>query len=276
MMKAKYINPFTDFGFKKLFGEEASKPLLIDFLCSLLPEAQIVDLSLKDKNQLGRTDEYRKAVYDIYCETLTGEKVIVEMQKAKQKYFKDRTLYYASFPIQEQAQKGEWNYQLSAVYCVGILDFTFDDAQNTAKDVLHKVHLKNQHNKIFYDKFQLVYLEMPNFTKKEEELTTRLDQWLYFIKHLEDFQSIPSIFKDDIFAQAFTKAEIANYNAKELSEYEESLKVYRDIKNVLDTAFDEGEKIAELTGLPTTTIVQLRQLVIKYGDQADAHLDEIE
>ena len=95
-MKAKYINPFTDFGFKKLFGEEASKPMLIDFLNSLLPESNIVDLTFKDKEQLGNTDQDRKAIYDIYCENEKGEKFIVELQKAKQKYFKDRTIYYST------------------------------------------------------------------------------------------------------------------------------------------------------------------------------------
>jgi predicted transposase/invertase (TIGR01784 family) len=127
-MKAKYLNPFTDFGFKKIFGEEASKPLLIDFLNALLPKTdKIVDLAFKNNEQLVQTDLDRKAIYDIYCENEKGEKLIVELQKAKQNYFKERTVYYSTFPIKEQAEKGEWNYNLKAVYCIGILDFTFDD-----------------------------------------------------------------------------------------------------------------------------------------------------
>ncbi|MET3047314.1 Rpn family recombination-promoting nuclease/putative transposase, partial [Flavobacterium covae] len=109
-MKAKYINPFTDFGFKKIFGEEASKNLLIDFLNTLLPEHdQIKELSFKNTEQLGITDLDRKAIYDIYCQNEKGEKFIVELQKAKQNFFKERTIYYATFPIREQAEKGEWN-----------------------------------------------------------------------------------------------------------------------------------------------------------------------
>ena len=108
-MKARYINPFTDFGFKKIFAEEASKILLIDFLNNLLPESHIVTLSFKDKEQTGHAEDDRKAVYDIYCENDKGEKIIIELQKAKQNYFKDRTIYYSTFPIQEQAAKGEWN-----------------------------------------------------------------------------------------------------------------------------------------------------------------------
>lgn len=260
-MKAKYINPFTDFGFKKIFGEEASKLTLIDFLASLLPDSNIVDLTFKPKDKTGNLSVDRKAVYDIYCESKNGEKIIVELQKAKQKYFKDRTIYYASFPIQEQADKGEWDYELKAVFCVGILDFTFEeDNQKTFEEVIHTVQLKNQHNQVFYDKLKFVYLEMPHFRKKDNELETRLDKWLYFIKHLEEFQNIPEVFKDNIFAQAFEKAEIANYTEQERSEYEQSLKTYRDLKGVIDTAFDEGKMEGKMEGRIEGKIETAKQL----------------
>ena len=250
-MKAKYINPFTDFGFKKIFGEEASKPLLIDFLNALLPQQnKIVDLSFKNTEQLGQSEADRKAIYDIYCENESGEKFIVELQKAKQNYFKERTIYYSTFPIREQAEKGEWNYNLKAVYCVGILDFTFDDYKNEPEksDVVHTIKLKNQNGKTFYDKLTYIYLEMPNFNQAETELKSRLDKWLYFIKHLEDFQTIPSIFIDTIFTQAFEKAELAKFDQSELDRYENSLKSYRDLKGVIDTAFDEGKIEGKLEG----------------------------
>jgi predicted transposase/invertase (TIGR01784 family) len=243
-MKAKYINPFTDFGFKKIFGEEASKPLLADFLNALLPAAnQIKTLQLKNTEQLGTTDADRKAIYDIYCENERGEKFIVELQKAKQNFFKERTVYYSTFPIREQAEKGEWNYNLQAVYCVGILDFTFNDydTEHEKTEVVHTIQLKNQNGKTFYDKLTYIYLEMPNFHLPEAALATRLDKWLYFIKHLEDFQSIPVIFKDAVFTQAFEKAELANFKPGEADSYENSLKIYRDLKGVVDTAFDEGK-----------------------------------
>ena len=243
-MKAKYLNPFTDFGFKKIFGEEASKPLLLDFLNALLPSHdKIVDLSFKNNEQLGQTELDRKAIYDIYCENEKGEKFIVELQKAKQNYFKERTIYYSTFPIREQAEKGEWNYNLKAVYCIGILDFTFDDYETELEknEVVHTIKLKNQHGKTFYDKLTFIYLEMPNFKQTENQLETRLDKWLYFIKHLEDFQSIPSIIADDVFNQAFEKAELAKFDQTELANYENSLKIYRDLKSVIDTAYDEGK-----------------------------------
>jgi predicted transposase/invertase (TIGR01784 family) len=84
---------------------------------------------------------------------------------------------------------------------------------------------------------------MPRFTKKEEELENHFDKWLYFLKHLEDFESIPDILKEEVFIKGFEIAEIANFDEKELAEYEESLKVYRDLKGVIDTSFKEGEKV---------------------------------
>ncbi|MDR1672909.1 MAG: Rpn family recombination-promoting nuclease/putative transposase, partial [Bacteroidales bacterium] len=117
----RYINPHTDFGFKKLFGTEANKDLLQEFLPVLLgKEDRIISLRYLNQEQLGRTENDRKAVYDLYCETETGDKFIVEMQRNYQEFFKDRSVYYSTFPIQEQAKRGiEWDFELNAVYTVG-------------------------------------------------------------------------------------------------------------------------------------------------------------
>ncbi len=239
-MKAKYLNPFTDFGFKKIFGEEASKPQLISFLNSILPHLNIIDLSFKPSEQVGKNVFDRKAIYDLYCQTKSGERIIVEIQKAKQNYFIDRSVFYSTFPIQEQAQKGDWNFKLDAVYCIGILDFTFKETENKT-EYLHTAQLKDQHGKVFYDKLTYIYIEMPNFTKALDELETNLEKWLYFIQHLEDFENIPKLFeKDIVFIDAFTKAELGNLDRTAHMEYENSLKVYRDLKNVIDTATDTG------------------------------------
>ena len=114
-IKDKYISPFTDFGFKKLFGTDPNKDILIDFLNELLrkDEGEIKDINYLSKEQLGRTIDDRKAIFDIYCENNKGEKFIVEIQKAKQNYFKERSIYYSTFPIQQQSEKGKWDFELS-------------------------------------------------------------------------------------------------------------------------------------------------------------------
>jgi len=119
---------FTDFGFKKLFGEEQSKEVLKGFLFHILSlESEIVNISLLPKEQLPSAEDERLGIYDLYCVDEKGDRFIVEMQRASQMYFKDRSIYYSTFPIAPQAQRGDWDYQLNAVYCVGILNFNLTE-----------------------------------------------------------------------------------------------------------------------------------------------------
>ena len=247
-----FINPYTDFGFKKLFGEEQNKHLLISFLNDLLADSeQIVDLSFKNTEKLPDGGASRKAVFDVYCTNEKGEHFIVELQKAKQNYFKDRTVFYSTFPIQQQAKKGDWDFNLKAVYCIGILDFVFSDHQDL-KDVIHTVQLKNQRNQMFYDKLKFIYIEMPHFDKPLEQLENHCDRWLYFIKNLSMLEEIPELFEDDIIYKGFELARIAALNKQERASYESSLKEYRDLYSVMKTAkqegLDEGILIGEAKG----------------------------
>ena len=281
MHPATYLNPFTDFGFKKLFGEEYNKDLLIDFLNQLLKNEQgrIKTLTYLKNEHLGRSEADRRAVYDLYCENEQGEKFIVEIQKSKQKFFKDRALYYSTFPIAEQGKAGDWDFELKAVYTVAILDFVFDDDKNDSEKYRYDVKLTDiETSKVFYDKLTFIYLEMPKFEKTLEQLESRFDKWLYVLKNLERLHDIPEKFKDRIFRKLFAAAEIAKFTPEEASAYEDSLKVYRDLKNSIDTAREEGreeamvktalnmlsddlpiETIARYTGLTVDQIGQLRK-----------------
>lgn len=236
---ARYLNPFTDFGFKKLFGNEQNKELLISFLNQILPDNQISVINYLHTEHLGQTDLDRKVIYDLYCENERGEKFIVELQKAKQSFFKDRTLFYATFPIQEQAQQGDWNDELKAVYTVAVLDFCFDDEDRDKVKVQVKL-MDTEQKTMFYDKLTFVYLQMPNFRKTEEELETLEDKWFYLLRHLAELQNRPQRLQDKVFDRLFEIAEIASFNPEEREAYEDSLKYYRDVKNSLETAREEG------------------------------------
>ncbi len=239
-LKDKYINPLTDFGFKKLFGSEPNKELLIDFLNQVLPERhRIADLTYSKNEHLPANELDRKAIFDLYCQAHSGERFIVEMQKAKQNFFKDRSVYYASFPIQEQGQKGDWDYKLSPVYTIGILDFIFDDHKHES-ELLHVVELKNQRCEVFFDKLKFIYLELPKFTQSADQLETQLDKWLFVLRYLAQLQDRPQALQDRIFERLFAAAEIARFTPAEKEAYEESLKYYRDLKNVVDTSWEEG------------------------------------
>lgn len=240
ILKDKYINPLTDYGFKKLFGTEPNKDLLIDFLNQILPEKhKIEDLSYYNNEQLGLNILERNAIFDIYCIGKSGERFIVEIQKVDQKFFKDRSVYYASFPIQEQAQKGKWDFELKPVYTVGILDFIFDEHKDD-DELLHLIELKDQNCELFYDKLKFIYIELPKFVKKESELETHFDKWLYIFRHLAVLQNRPKKLQERIFTKLFKSAEIANFSKKERAAYENSVKVYRDLQNSFDSAEEKG------------------------------------
>jgi predicted transposase/invertase (TIGR01784 family) len=269
---AKYINPYTDFGFKKLFGEEGNKGLLIDFLNQLLPSHhQIKDLHFRNLENLPSSSEERKAFFDIHCEAQSGERFIVEMQKAKVKHFKDRALFYTTFPIREQAQKEEWNFELSAIYFVAVLDFFYDENEEKSK-FYRDVKLKDQDCETFYEKLHFKFLQMPAFKKTEKELTTKFDKWAYFLKNLESFEKIPQVLNEEVFQKAFGTAEVANFTPQQRVEYEQSRMNYLGVKAVFDTAKDErsieiarklkklglsNKVISEATGLKEDEIVNL-------------------
>jgi predicted transposase/invertase (TIGR01784 family) len=238
----KYINPFTDYGFKKLFGEEPNKDLLLDFLNVLLKDEQgdIKDLTYLKSEQLGTAEVDRKAIFDLYCENEKGEKFIVELQKTKQNFFKDRTVYYSTFPIREQAKRADWNYELKAVYTIAILDFVFDEDKNDPEKFRYDIKLTDTGTKeVFYNKLTFIYLEMPKFNKTIDELETRFDKWLYVIRNLNRLDKVPDTLRERVFEKLFETAEIARFTPDQVRSYEDSLKYYRDMKNSLETAKEE-------------------------------------
>jgi len=281
----RYINPFTDYGFKKLFGEEPNKDLLLDFLNVLLKEEQgeIKNLTYLKSEHLGTGELDRKAIFDLYCENERGEKFIVELQKTKQNFFKDRTVYYSTFPIREQAKRADWNYELKAVYTIAILDFVFDEDKNDTAKFRYDIKLTDTETKeVFYNKLTFIYLEMPKFNKTVDELETRFDKWLYVIRNLNRLDKKPDKLRERIFEKLFETAEIAKFTPDQVRSYEDSLKYYRDLKNSLDTAREEGllegiekgiekvarnmmhkgisiEIIAETTGLTEQQIEKLKK-----------------
>ena len=244
MTGGRYINPYTDFGFKKLFGTPLNKELLISFLNSLFEGKEVIhDLTYLNGENLGNSFGDRRAIFDVYCENEQGETFIVEMQKAEQQFFKDRSVFYSTFAIQNQGKKGVWDFKLKGVYTVAILDFVFPEGEYPDDSLRHEVKLMDIDDKhVFYDKLTFLYLEMPKFTKSEAELETMYDKWLFVLHNLSRLMKRPAALQERVFTRLFEQAEIARYTPKELLDYEDSLKVYRDLKNVIDTAEMKGQR----------------------------------
>ncbi len=259
---SRYIDPTTDFGFKKLFGQEANQDILMSFLTDVLElQTPLADLRFLDKEQLPVIIEYRGGVYDLFCTDQKGNHFIVEMQKSPIAYIKDRMLYYSTFPIAKQAPKGEvwrvaekaevsygkavqktpWDFRLDAVYCIAILGYALDGSVTA----INRNSIRNDEppHELFYDKLKFVTVELPLFeeTKPEYSLDKHLNKWLHFLSHLTDFDRIPEIFKGDaVFEKAFNLTEIANLTPTELSQYERSLKYLWDDYAKLTTAEQKG------------------------------------
>ena len=248
----RYISLLTDFGFKRIFGSDINKDLLIDFLNSLFNGEQVVkNVTYLNSEHVGDVYAERKAIFDVYCENEHGEKFIVEMQNAYQTYFKDRSLYYATFPIREQAPKGDnWNFKLQHVYVVALLNYDMNEEAFSHESINHDVGLLDkQTHKVFNNKLTFKYVEIARFNKDINELETNFDKWLYVLRNLSRLDNQPTYLRNEVFNRLFSQAEIARFDKKELKAYEDSLKAYRDIKNSLDTAKEEGRAEGRAEGL---------------------------
>ena len=244
-IEERYISLLTDFGFKRIFGTKPNKDLLINFLNSLFDGFQVIkDVKYLNSEHVGDVFAERKAIFDVYCENEHGEKFIVEMQNAYQKYFKDRSLFYSTFPIREQAPKGnEWDFKLNHIYTIALLNFNMNEEAFNKEEIRHRVQLcDTATHKIFYDKLEFIYVEIAKFNKSLDELETLYDKWLYALKNLYKLTQRPKALCDKVFDRLFEEAEIAKFTPQEQREYEASKMAYRDIKNSIDTAKREGKE----------------------------------
>ena len=242
----RFINPFTDTGFKILFGQELSKPLLIDFLNNLLDgKERIVDLKFLDKERQRIFKGDRGLIYDIYCDTDDGRKIIVEMQNKSQKYFIERSIYYTSQAVSRQGQKGDWDYNFDAVYFVAFMNFKVESLTEFRTDVQL---LNTKTHKPVSEKLKLIYLQLPYFTKEEKECKTDFERWIYIFKNMEILERIPWTAKNSIFAKLGEIAEVANLSKLQRRKYDQDLKIYRDSVNILKYAKEEGFTMGEEKG----------------------------
>jgi len=261
----RYMSPFVDYGFYKLFGTETNKELLISLLNAIFehlaqqvpdePRQVVKDLKYLPAENLAAYGE-RRAVFDVCCEGENGEKFIVEIQKASQNFWGDRSEFYSSFPIIEQVKVGtDCDFYLNNVYTLGILNFKFSGGEY-GKDCFHHemklMDVEDKHGNLsavlstsqtaFYDKLTCVYIEMPKFNKTEAELVSMYDKWLFVLKNLPCLMDRPVALHERVFSRLFEQAEIALFSPDWSRNYEESLKHYRDLRNVINSAERRGRE----------------------------------
>ena len=201
-----------------------------------------------NNERLPETEQGRKVIFDIHCETDKGERIIIEMQNREQPHFKDRALYYLSHSVVEQGIKGTWDYELAAVYGVFFLNFTLDEEnrpnnnRNEGKFRRDIVLADRENGQVFNPKFRQIYIELPRFNKEEEECETDFERWIYVLKHMDTLDRMPFKARKAIFERLERIGSMANLTPKQRAQYEAEWKMYNDYYNTLDFAVEKGMK----------------------------------
>ena len=236
----RFINPFTDVGFKRIFGQPIHKELLIDFLNDLLVgEKRILDITFLDKEILPEYDNDRGLIYDVYCTNEDGEQFIVEMQNREQVYFRDRALFYLSQAISRQGERGaKWLFNLKAVYGVFFMNFRLKDFPPQLRSDVELAY-RDSHLP-FSDKLRFIFLQLPCFKKEEHECENDFERWIYVLKNMETLQRLPFKARKSVFEKLEQIVDIAALSKEDRMKYDESIKVYRDNEAVLEFALEKG------------------------------------
>ena len=260
LIMAKFINPFTDIGFKRIFGQEISKPLIIDFLNSLLlGEERITNITFLDKEQPALFEDDRSLIYDIYCQTEKGENIIVEMQNKSQPYFKNRSIYYVCEAIARQGERGtDWKYNIDAVYLVAFLNFCPMDFDKKFRSDIGLADKGN--NKLFSDKMRMTFMQLPLFTKEADECDTDFDKWIYVLKNMETLTRLPWAAKSSVFKRLDQIADVASLSRQERMKYDVGLRKYRDTLSVLEGAKQDGLAEGRAEGIEKEKIETVKRL----------------
>ncbi len=245
---SRFINPFSDFGFKYLFGREVSKELLIEFLNDLLDGEHVIkDLQFLKNEQLPDYPEGRGIIFDIYCHTAAGEYIIVEMQGSQHTNFKERSLYYMSRAFVNQAIAGaEWKFNVKAVYGVFLMNFILDGNSKLRIDV---ILADRDTGELFCDKYRQIFISLPLFDKNENECLTDFDRWIYVLKNMETLKRMPFKAQKAVFEKLEEIADFAALPPEERDKYEQSVKVYRDYLVTMDAAEQKGLAKGHAEGL---------------------------
>ena len=257
--EGKYIDLMVDWSFKKIFGTEVNKDILIEFLKVIFPQYAISDITYVPTEQLGIMEDDRKAIFDVLCRTVDGKTFLVEMQRGYQKHFFERALFYTSFPIMKQGKKAlaeeargnrPWDFSLDGVFFLGILNFKYEDDEMTE----HRYRLMEATSKkLMTDKLEFVFVEVEKFDKGEDELETDLDKWLYLLKNMSNLLERPERLRDRIFTKLFDVAELAQLDDEDRINYIKAMNTERDTYNQIEyareTGREEGHKVGKEEGL---------------------------
>ncbi len=246
----KFADPKNDIAFKKIFGDENHKEVLISFLNAVLDfqgEQTIVEVELTNPYQVPKIEALKETILDIKVTNQKQEHFIVEMQKKDLGDFAKRSLYYTSKAYVNQLDAGKNYHKLKKVYFIGLLNFTMFEGQSC---ISRHLILNQETNTQDLDDFEFCFIELQKFSKPLGQLSTLLDKWIYFIKNASSLEMVPKEFTgNSALEQAFDSAQMYNWNREEMDVYDYiHLKAWDEI-NAIDTAVKKAEKRAKQEGL---------------------------
>ena len=242
----KYVDILTDYGFKLLFGD---KELLMAFLNALFEESGKVVTSVRylDKELLDDNHRGRTIYYDVLCKINGEEDVIIEMQFRSQDTYIERSFYYMAKSIMHQGDnKKHWTYRVYPVYGIFLMNFHLPIKDAPNKVVYEVVPTIKGTDCVLTEKFRMFFIDLLNFDKtNEDDLTTKLECWIYSIKNMGKITTAPKLASKTPFTRLYSRAEIANMNPRQYREYERSLKRYRDAYSIAQTERNERKRERE-------------------------------
>ena len=241
--KFKYADLLNDEVFKLVFGRESTKDVMIEFLNQVILDRRILDLEFIDKEMHPVERDAKGTVYDMFCKTDDGSRIIVEVQRRKQPFYPERALYYSTFQIQRQVEAGAEYYDFLPVYVVSILDFMMDDdPQSNAVRTAYRLYEDNSH-KLLTDRVTFIFIELPKFTKTVDELDGNILEGMYFcFKNMAELESRPEVLDHHVFTKIFDVTELYNMDQDTRDKVLDNMTTERDLRNQMIYARGEGRE----------------------------------
>ena len=239
----KFVDPRIDFAFKKIFGSEDTKDILISFLESLMGlegDKRIKELQILDPYQAPKIKDMKYSVLDVKCTDYRGINYVVEMQIRKVRAFLKRIQYNAAKAYVNQIASAEDYPKLNQVIAITITDFMlFDEFEHYVS--LHET--KEQiTGKVFLNDIVHYFIELSKFKKLLDNLDNVLDKWIFFIKEAGRLEDVPERLNEEPFCHAFEKARVTNMDREEFELYEKAGMAIADSQGAVELARDEGEQ----------------------------------
>ena len=240
----KYADLLDDDVFKLVFGRESTKDVMTEFLNQVIPDRKIVDLEFIDKEMHPVERDAKGVVYDMFCKTDSGARIIVEVQRRKQPFYPERAIYYSTFQIQRQVEAGADSYDFLPVYVVNIMNFKMDNREDdTNVKTIYRLYEENSH-RLLTDRITFIFIELPRFRKSVYELDGNVLEGMYFcFKNMAVLDNRPKVLTHSVFNKIFEASELYNMDKVTRDKVIHKMTTERDLRNQM--AYARQEAISE-------------------------------